>query len=211
MKRNSILIGLLAIPVAALIASCSPTPQKKAESLIKVAVQKTLVLPNSYQPVETLLDSAFSPRHNPEFIELALDVCKKSNEMERLDSKMKSAKSSMAIWGGSYMSAFARQQYNNAKEEYDSVKKQYDKLTSQIENNLKKMGEISEKGNDFIGFKAHHTYRAKNNAGNVLLGEEYFLLDKDITQIVAHWSKDEVDLYNQFIEMVKEHFDATEE
>ena len=211
MKRHTILIGILALSIATLIASCSPSPQKKAEALIKEAIQKTLVLPDTYEPVETVLDSAFSPRHNPDVIDLVFDIYKKSVEMDRLDSQMKSAKSSMAIWKSSYMSSFARQQYNEAKDNYDSAKKQYDLLSSQIEKSAKKIQEIAEKGSEFIGVRAHHTYRAQNNAGNVLLDEEYFLLDKDITQVIARWSKEEIEIYDQFIELVQAQLEANQE
>lgn len=210
MKRYSILIGL-ALSVAVLIASCSPSPQKKAEALIKDSMQKTLILPDTYQPVETELDSAFSPRHSPEFMELVFDVYKKAMEMSRLEEQMKSARSAMAIWGGSYMTSFARQNYNDAKEEYAAAEKKYDLLSSQVEKAGKKMGEMTEKGNEFIGFRARHSYRAQNNAGNVLLDEKYFLFDKDITQVVAQWSKEEIEIYTEFLEMIQDQYEAQEE
>ncbi len=210
MKRNSILIGILVIFAAALVSSCNISPQKKAEVLIKDAVQKKLVLPDTYQAVETLLDSAFSPQHSPEFINLMLDVYKKGNEMDRLDAQMRLAKSSMAIWGGSYMSAYDRQQYKDAKDTYDNAKKQYDLLTSQLEKKAERMREMLEDGNEYIGVRAHHTYRAQDNAGNVSLNEEYFLLDKNYTQIIARWSKDEIDTYNQVIQLFNDQLEAAE-
>ena len=42
----------------------------------------------------------------------------------------------------------------------------------------------------FIGFKAQHTYRAKNNAGNTLIGKIEFIFDKDLTHVVAQYDMD---------------------
>ena len=56
MKRTLIL-ALCAL----LLSCCTKTPQQKAEALVKDAMLKSLILPDTYQPVETKLDSAFSP------------------------------------------------------------------------------------------------------------------------------------------------------
>lgn len=54
MKRTLIL-ALCAL----LLSCCTKTPQQKAEALVKDAMLKSLILQDTYQPVETKLDSAF--------------------------------------------------------------------------------------------------------------------------------------------------------
>lgn len=195
---------LFFLSLAILAISCTQSPQKKAEALIKDAVQKTLVLPDTYQPVETQLDSAFTPYHDPEFVNICLDICKKSVELDQYDTQIKRAKSNMAIWSGPYMSSFSKEQYRQAKEEYEAAQKKYDTLMEYIEKKSLILRDKLEKEPEFIGCRVHHTYRANNNAGNTLLAEKYFLLDADITTIIAQWDGEEIDLYNAFLKQAQE-------
>lgn len=199
MKRMFALSLILAMAIA-----CTPSPQKKAEALVKEAIQKTLYIPNSYEAVETQLDSAFTPYHDPAFVATVLDICKKGVELDELDSKMKSAKSTMSIWSGPYMTSFGRNQYNEAKEEYETTKGKYDALTAKIQKMAEGLRAQIEKEPEFIGCLVHHTYRAQNNAGNVLMGGAYFLLDKDLTQIIAQWDEEEIEVYNAFLQQAAE-------
>lgn len=199
MKRIFALSLILLMAIA-----CAPSPQEKAEALVKEAIQKSLYIPDSYEAVETQLDSAFTPYHDPAFVATVLDICKKGVELDELDSKMKRAKSSMSIWSGPYMTSFGRNQYNEAKEEYETAKGKYDALTAKIQKMAEGLREQIEKEPEFIGCRVHHTYRAQNNAGNVLMGGAYFLLDKDLTQIIAQWDEEEIEVYNAFLQQAAE-------
>ncbi len=42
----------------------------------------------------------------------------------------------------------------------------------------------------FIGFKAMHRYRAKNNAGQVLMGNARFLFNEELTDVVSMFDMD---------------------
>jgi hypothetical protein len=196
--------------ILSLAIACAPSPQEKAEALVKEAVQKSLYIPDSYEAVDTQLDSAFTPYHDPAFVATVLDMCKKGVEMDELESKMKSAKSSMSIWSGPYMTSFGRNQYNEAKEEYEEAKEKYDALTAKIQKMAEGLRAQIEKEPEFIGCRVHHRYRAKNNAGNVLMGEAYFLLDKDLTQIIAQWDGEEIEVYNAFLQQASEAAEANQ-
>ena len=194
----------LLVSFCVLAAACAKTPEQKAEALIKDAIQKNLVLPESYQAVEIQLDSAFTPYHDPEFVAVVLDICKKGVEIDELDRKMKSSKSSMSIWSGPYMSSFSKEQYKQAKEEYEAAKSKYDALVDRVQKMAEGLREKIEKEPEFIGYRAHHRYRANNNAGNTLLSGEYFLFDKEITQVIAQWDEDEIEIYNEVLKQASE-------
>lgn len=193
------------LPIALLcFFACSPTPQEKAESLIKNATLKALYFPESYDPIETVLDSAFTPYQDPSFVNAILEINKKGVELEGLEAKMKRAKSDMTIWSGPYMTSYARNQYNEAKKEYESAQSQIDVLTARIQKMAEDLRPQVEKAPEFIGFQAHHTYRAKNNSGETLIGDVYFILNKELDQIMAIWEKDEIDTYNAFLNQAAE-------
>ena len=195
---------LAIIVLCALAVSCGKTPQQKAEVLIKEAMQKTLVLPDSYQAVETKLDSAFTPYHDPAFVTAVLDICKNGVEIDKLDAKMNHAKSSMSIWSGPYISSFGKEQYRQAKEEYENAKNRYDALVAKVQSTAEGLRKQIEKEPEFIGYRVHHRYRANNNAGNTLLGGKYFLINPDFTAIIAQWNEEEIEAYNTFLQQAAE-------
>jgi hypothetical protein len=76
MKKNLVFIAVL----FALI-SCSQSPQEKANALIEIDLKKSLFHPESYDPAETIIDSAFTPFDDPYFYEKTVNLCKLGVEM----------------------------------------------------------------------------------------------------------------------------------
>ena len=196
---------LILIAAAVMLVSCGKSPEQKANALIKEHMQKTLYLPDSYDPAETVIDSAFSPVDDPEFHGKLLKAYQLDRQFAKLDEEIKHAKSSMAIWSSPY-SAFSRNEYNEAKEKYESLLAQQEKIKEQAEKMNKEfeiLGKTLQKeGKKFIGFKIKHTYRAKNNSGNVLMGHSWFLIDKDFTKILVSYDMDGKEF--QTLEMLME-------
>lgn len=72
------LIGLAVIS----ILSCSQSPQNEVNALIRKNVEKTLSHPESYEALQTVVDSAFAPFDDPAFFEKTLEICKMNIEEE---------------------------------------------------------------------------------------------------------------------------------
>ena len=178
--------------------ACSVSNEKKAESLIKDSIQKVLIFPDSYDPIEMQLDSAFTPQHDPSFIQLCLDFNEKGVELESLQEDIAMAEREKSLYNPS-LSAYFRTRYQQAVEKYNSLIQKNELLTGQ----LKKLGEEltaqATKEPEFIGYFAHQSYRAKNNAGDTLMGDKYFLLDKDVSSILYVWDKEDIELYDAFL------------
>ena len=111
-----ILLGALLVT---LFASCSKSLEDKANTLIEEDIKKTLYHPETYDPAETQVDSAFTPFDDPVFYEKTIQLCKIGMSIDEYDRKMKSAKSSMSIWSRPYQSAYSKNEYQEAKDEYD--------------------------------------------------------------------------------------------
>ena len=62
MKKN-----LLFVILALACASCNHSPEEKANALIEVDLKKSLYYPETYNPAETVVDSAFTPFDDPAF------------------------------------------------------------------------------------------------------------------------------------------------
>lgn len=76
--RKTMLIGLAVIS----ILSCSQSPQNEVNALIQKNVEKTLSHPESYEALQTVVDSAFAPFDDPAFFEKTLEICKMNIEEE---------------------------------------------------------------------------------------------------------------------------------
>lgn len=185
MKR--VLLGAMLVT---LFVSCGKSPEEKANALIEKEVKKTLYHPETYDPVETRIDSAFTPFDDPAFYEKTVQLYKLGMSVDEYESKMKRAKSSMSIWTGPYLSAFGRNEYQEAKGEYNENAKNKKDAEKKLEKLIEELKIIVDEERQFIGFKARHRYRANNNVGKTVFGEMEFLFEKDMNRIIAVYDMD---------------------
>lgn len=195
--RNFLYLVLL----AAMMVACGQSHEQKAETLIKESLKKSLYKPETYKPVETKVDSAFAPYDDPAFFEELAELGKMNSDFHDLEEKAKHAKSSMSIWSGPYQSAFARNEYQEAKVEYEDANAKMEKLKTKGRKQYEKVIDMLQANRKFIGYKAIHNYRADNNAGNTLIGNTIFFIDADFKEIKYSM---EVEEYNQVQETIKQ-------
>ena len=189
-----------------LLASCSMSKENKANALIKEEMKKMLVIVDSYEDVETKLDSAFSPYDNPKFFKEIITLAQYGMEIERIKEEAKTAKYKMSLYSDSFISSLMKAQYQNAKNEYNEAETKEKELEKKIQIIVEKVKKRLQSKPEFIGYKAEHTYRAKNNAGMISLGKELFLFDKDIEKVITHYNMDgeEYVAYKLLIQEIEE-------
>lgn len=184
---------LLFIATLFAMISCSQSSQEKVNALIELELKKSLYHPETYDPAETIVDSAFTPFDDPTFYEKTINLCRLGVEMEDYEYKIKDEKSDMAHYKDMLQIMYS----NSDKESYDQAKENYEKYLAEkketegkIEKLVDELKSELEKEPQFIGFKARHRYRAQNNGGQTVFGEVKFLFDKDITKIVSAYDMD---------------------
>lgn len=182
MKR--LLLGAVLVP---LFVSCSQSIENKANVLIKEEIKKVLYHPETYDPAETIVDSSFTPFDDPIFYDKTLQVVELGMSVAEYERNMKHAKSTMSIFSGRYQSDYARNEYNEAKDEYEENAKNKQNAEDKARNLAKELKTMLDKERKFIGFKAIHSYRANNNAGQTVFGKMIYLFDKDMKTIVASY------------------------
>lgn len=202
---KKILLGTISLVV---LASCISSPEDKAKVLIREEMKKVLYHAETYDPVETRVDSAFTPFDDPMFYDKTLQLYKLGMAIDEYDRKMKYEKSDMALYRDMLRIMFSnrdQEKYNQAKENYESYlekKKETEVKAKALVSEIKK---ILDKKVLFIGFKARHRYRANNNAGQTVFGDMEYLFDKDISKVVAAYDMDDKDykavqlLYKQML------------
>ena len=171
------------------LLSCNISKEDKAKSLIAEEVKKTLISPDSYDPIETKIDSAFSPIDDPHLIAYCMEVGELAKKLLPYIKQQEIAKTTMSIWSDSY-STYARNEYNKAKKEYEEAT---EILKNDSIKNIKKFEEVAkkiDKEKHFVGYKAIHSYRFKNNSQEIRIDEAIVFLDKDMQKIRAMMPKE---------------------
>ena len=197
--------------VAVIIVSCSQSQEQKAETLIKESLKKSLYKPETYNPIETTVDSAFAPYDDPEFFVELAKLGKINLDYEDMELKAKQAKSSMAMWSGPYMSAYGRNEYQEAKADYEEANAKLEELKSKGLKQCEMIANMLHKSKRFIGYKAVHNYRADNNAGNTLIGNSIFFIDKNFEEITYSMDIEEYNQVQEAISSFKEQLEEEDE
>lgn len=189
MKKRILPIVLTSL----ILFGCGVNTEKKIEKMVNEEVKKTLYIPDSYDPVETIIDSAFSPYDNPSFLDKMMQLVELGSELEKIEFQLKQAKSSMALWGDQnygYYNSFERNEYEEAKEKYEKALEKQSLYKSKGESIANEIKEIVEDGYYFVGYKVTHRYRAKNNAGQTIMADKVLILDKEATKVVANYDSE---------------------
>lgn len=201
------------------LTSCISSPEDKANKLIEQHIKACLYKPDTYEFVYTKIDSAFTPYCDPAFHEKILKFGKLFKKLESYANEMaieefgaSSAKSSMTMHSDDY-SAYSRNEYQTNKKEYqehlDNIKTlsaDADELSDKMKKVLSNIQADMQKEPEFIGYKAVHRYRAKDNDDKVLIGDTYFLFDKDFKEIKQVYDVESLDfkIIDQAIKQLKE-------
>lgn len=108
----------------------------------------------------------------------------------------------MSLWSDPYISSsYSRNEYNEAKNEYNKVNSTIERLKEKGKKKAVEIKNLLGQERKFIGYLAKHNYRADNNAGNTLVGNTLFLIDKEFKNVLFSC---EVEEYNQLQENIKE-------
>ena len=169
--------------------------------MIEEDLKKVLYVPESYDPVETKVDSAFTPFDDPVFVDKTMQLLDLATSIEEYDNNIKEAKSSMSLWDN-MGSAFSRNEYQEAKDEYDENTQNRTEAISKAKKLGEELKKMMDKERMFIGYKVQHRYRADNNAGNTLFGEKIYLFDKNMNQIVASYNYEEYKTYQSVCKQI---------
>lgn len=192
---------------AMVVLACSQSPEQKAEALIKESLKKTLINPETYKPVETKVDSAFSPKDSPELFKLLCEALDLYKRYEDLNDKAQRKKSYMLLQSDSY-TAFGRNEYETGKAEYEKYSAESEKVNKMWRKRLYEVFDLLESEKKFIGYKVYHNYRADNGLGNTLIGNAVFFIDENFTEVNFVL---ELDQYKYIIEGIKETVERMEE
>lgn len=189
--------------VALMMVGCKSREEKAAE-LIKQEMFKTLYDFESYEPIETKLDSAYTSIYTDSVIKSYAYIARAFlDEVQEGLNKVEDAQRTVEIWGDSY-SSYGRSQYNEA---YNEMRKHLDEVKSKmniVHSYIDSIKSASSKfKSEFYGWKATHKFRCKTKGGNFDLGNYLYVFDKKMERVLYTEDLDNQD-NSRLIEMINE-------
>lgn len=167
-----------------LLCSCQSREEKVAE-LIKQEMFKTLYDFESYEPIETKIDSAFTSIYTDSIIKSYAYIARAFlDDVEENLDKIKDDRNTMEIWSDSY-SSLGRSKYNEALKNYGERLDKTKRYMEVVNNYMGSIKIISSNFKpEFYGWKASHKFRCKNKGGNFDLGNYIYVFDKKMNSII---------------------------
>ena len=184
-----------------MLCRCWWLREKRAEKIAKETVVKSLYYPDTYEPVETVVDSAYvSIYTNTDALDAAYKIIDLKQELENLQWDYEQALSDVSLYGDfSYdRSTYRKEKYRQAKGELADAEKKLKNCEADLkkqENIIRTCYETINEG-EFCGWGITHRFRAENGNGNKLIGDVLILTDKDMENVVNVFTSDEFDDHN---------------
>lgn len=196
---------LLFFTIAALAMVGCTSNEKKAEKLINDYMFKHLHDYDSYEIVETKIDTAYNmPQYNDSILNLAMDAAEYLDDAHHFLSESESAQSSMEIWSDGY-SSYSRSKWRDARKEYIEKTEKYALSMDKAADKMLEINRIASTldNSQMIGWKVSHKFRSNNRAGNKMLGTYTFITDKDFKSIITNYDDEDEDLIELYEVIVK--------
>ena len=189
---------ILWIMIAAIgLTACGKSNEEKANELIKKELNKVIVNIDTYEPIETVIDSAFAPMQTVDMISLLKGFPAQLRLYNKLQSDVAEARRLMSIYERPY-SSHDRIMYNQYKENYESASKELDELNEKMTTVSERVQKASEETPVFNGYMVHHQYRYVKENGNKAIGKHLFLVNKDFTAVEAVMDMEDEDIKAMF-------------
>lgn len=159
----------------------------RAQNLMRAITVNRLCFPESYDPIYTIVDSAFhGPLTDSECRKAAIELIKLKAELPSAERKFKEASHNLKIFGSSGVFWHHAEDKKNAEEYLNSLKLAITKCEEII-----KLRDTSMDG-EFIGWQIKHRFRAKTS-DKVLIIEELYVVNPEMTNWMFHYGLNNFD------------------
>lgn len=182
-----IVLGLLIISTS----SCVRPREYRPNALIEERVKLSLDNPNSYEVISTVIDSAFSPKDDPDTYAKAVELHKLLTKLKEYKFKAARAERVMKIWKIPHEKGLGHINYEKSKDDFEYYTFQIKHYSSEIDKLRTFLQEVSACRPLFMGYKVKHMYSAKDVSGNHIVGEKILIIDKTMKRILADYDSND--------------------
>lgn len=208
MKKNVILV-LIGILLCFVFVQCKSN-EDKALALIKDNMFKTLYDFDSYQPIETKVDSAFHTPYNDSICLRNAVVCKVVyDKIEEYLEEANNALNAAEVW---HDMNWMRDRYFESLNESETAltnAKTLLETSKEYEDTIRMRSNVIMK--EFMGWQVTHKFRCKTKGGFSVLSTRVYYMDSKFTEILREVDPDDEEFqkYREIIENVLEGKEAT--
>ena len=184
---------------ALVLCGCGKSIEEQAQEAVKNELHKNLYYFDSYEPLETTVDSAFNtPENNPDVRELMKIVSEQGNQAKEFASELEDAERSIAsLSDARELGASFAYDYNEAVKNKVYVETKIKRNLKEAWGDMLKLSEyFAQTNNNFIGWRVTHTYRAKTRGGDPSIGREVYIFSKDFKNPRLNLE------YNEYVSLV---------
>lgn len=162
--------------------SCSESNEEKAEKLIKNEMNKVLVNIDTYEPIETVIDSAYAPVMTADVFNKCFNLPKQLEMLFQLKKEAEEAYDMMNIYK-SVPSRYSGGEYDRYKNQYESASKKAEEMENRLKSLNDSIEELAKVEPYFNGYIINHKFRYVTKNGDKSIGTFLFLMNKDISAI----------------------------
>ncbi len=181
------------------LCACQKSIEKQAQDAVKNELHKNLYYFDSYEPLETTVDSAFStPENNPDVRELMKIVSEQGNQAKEFATELEDAERTIAsLSDARELGASFAYDYNEAVKNKVYVETKIKRNLKEAWGDMLKLSEyFAQTNSNFIGWRVTHTYRAKTRGGDPSIGHEVYIFSKDFKNLLLNLE------YNEYVSLV---------
>lgn len=193
--------NFLLIMIAAFGLTACQTKEEKAEGLARKALNSVIVNYDTYEPIETTVDSAFAPLMTAEVYNYYPQLLSQIRAHSLAEEQAKVAKLQMSLSENcSY--PYEKELYKKAKEEYERYSSTVTELEEKVQAFSQKLEKYSKEEPVFNGYVVRHKFRYVSKEGDKTIGDVLFLMNKDLTEVESMLDlNDEImqSLINQYV------------
>ena len=192
MKKLFLLLSIFFI-----LTSCGKSNEERINDLIAEATKASLYIPESYDPVSTQCDTLYRDIINPANIDKSAKIMSLIRDVQRTQREIERDIEICEFTQGKYDYRYneSSKKVRKGEEKRDELKAQANKLFAELQKDF-----YNDRG--FYGFIVEHRFRAKNNMGTVMFGDMIYIINKDITEVVAAYDTSDND-FVEFMQMVE--------
>lgn len=198
MKNVLVIISFVFVLV---LAGCEKSIENRAKKLVAEASKSLLYFPESYDQMAFECDSMFNRIITKDNVWKSAKILELMKEIERVQREIdfdRDRYESMSTYGiGMEYLAKCKRGEKKKKELLDKAAVLFNELVDEMHHEP-----------EFHGFIAYDRFRAKNNSGNVLMGENVYILNKTCDQIVEVLDAQNEDVlqYMQMIALIQNNY-----
>ena len=189
--------------VAVIMIGCGNTAEKKVNRLVKQDMKTTIEFPKSYEPIETTIDSAYVPWNDPVWLDMLLETSDLNEDYIKYEKVMRHAQREMTRYQN-MCTSYDNTKYEEAKKNFDKCRMEVTRIETKVTVIAEKMKIMMEQQPKVIGFIITHHYHAENKEGDVMIDDKYYIINKELTKIVASYSSDDMDKIHRAINELSE-------